>query len=61
MTRCVASSGDRVCFFIEGHPTTVHVDLSSGWHRPWSEYIHEWVNVLAVPPDALQDAPEALK
>lgn len=58
---CPVRSGRHVCFLVADHPTSVHIDLTSGWHEPWSLPTAGWVNVPAGPVDPLQDAPKALR
>jgi hypothetical protein len=59
--RCLARSERHSCWMIAEHPGQVHWDMSQGWPQPWALPDTSWRNVLLVPADQLQDAPEALR
>jgi hypothetical protein len=59
--RCLARSKRHSCWMIATHPGQVHWDMSQGWPQPWAVPDTSWRNVLLVPADRLQDAPEALR
>jgi hypothetical protein len=52
----------RPCHLVAGHTGRVHVDLTDGGLIVWSKPDESpFRNVLSVPADPRQDAPEALR